>query len=190
MFCAEAKLQRAADYFLPSSSESDEGSESSDEGAEASARKPSMQNEGTAHKAEHHDRKKRKRHKYVHYPPHALLCLSWKSLQVLKWHACREKKERSRAKRPKSDAEKIVDLERREAAAGKLTREAAKKHWASGEQHVASYIDTHGDRDNVAFDGLYRANVAAYSRLDPTGVAKGTRPRYGYVYGPRCALHH
>ncbi len=33
---------------------------------------------------------------------------------------------------------------------------------------------------------LYRANVAAYHRVDPTGVAAGARPRTGYAYGPRC----
>lgn len=87
-----------------------------------------------------------------------------------------------------NDADKIIDLERREAAAGKVTRPALSEHWTSGKELGASFIDTYGDRDNLAFDGLYRANVAAYSRLDPTGIAKGTRPRYGYVYGPRYAF--
>lgn len=62
---AEAKLQRAAEYFLPSSSESDEGPESSDEDAETSARKGSMQSEGTARVHERDHKKKRKRHKCV-----------------------------------------------------------------------------------------------------------------------------
>ncbi len=33
---------------------------------------------------------------------------------------------------------------------------------------------------------LYRANIAAYHRVDPTGVAAGARPRTGHAYGPRC----
>lgn len=39
----------------------------------------------------------------------------------------------------------------------------------------------------TALQALYRANIAAYHRVDPAGVAAGARPRYGPVYGPRCA---
>lgn len=102
-------------------------------------------------------------------------------------HACRDKKEKEReiAKRPKSDAEKIIELEARAAASGKAGRAARVDQWVGRDRPSTSYIQTHGDRDNLAFDGLYRANVAAYDRLDPMGIAKGTRPRYGYAYGPR-----
>lgn len=37
----------------------------------------------------------------------------------------------------------------------------------------------------TASQALYRANIAAYHRVDPAGVAAGARPRYGPVYGPR-----
>ena len=107
-------------------------------------------------------------------------------------HGCREKKEkrdRRTSKRPRSDAEKIAEAERRAAVAGKLTGAAQLGLlWAAGQQQAPSdgfYIDTHGDQGNLAFDGLYRANLAAYSRLDPTGIAKGTKARHGYAYGPR-----
>lgn len=97
---------------------------------------------------------------------------------------CREKKEkRKHGKRTKTDAEKVIELERRQAAEGKLTRSAQTRHWI--DDGFGFYIDSHGDADNLAFDGLYRANIAAYNRYDPTMFAKGTKPRYGYAYGQR-----
>ena len=100
--------------------------------------------------------------------------------------ACRHRKERP-AKRPKTEAEKIIDIERREAASGKLTRSFKQGQWVSGNTALGFYIDTHADKDNLAFEGLYRMNIAAYHRLDPTKVAAGTQPRTGYAYSVRCA---
>ena len=90
--------------------------------------------------------------------------------------------------RLRSDAEKVAEAERRAAAGGKLTRAPQAGHWTGAGQQPGEgyYIDTHGDRDNLAFDALYRLNLAAYSRLDPTGVARGARTRHGFAYGPRC----
>ena len=97
---------------------------------------------------------------------------------------CRRLKEKL-AKRPKTEAEKIVDIERREAASGKLTRAAKQSQWLAGNAASGFYIDTHPDKDNLAFEGLYRMNIAAYHRLDPTKVAAGTQPRTGYAYNVR-----
>jgi hypothetical protein len=97
----------------------------------------------------------------------------------------KEKKARKKhANRRKTDAEKIAEIERRQAAAGKLKRAARTTHWII-DQQSGFYVDTHGDADNLAFEGLYRVNIAAYHRYDPTAFAKGTRPRQGFAYGPR-----
>ncbi len=95
-----------------------------------------------------------------------------------------KREKRRHEKGRKTDAEKVVELEKRAAATGKLTRAAHHRHWITKDIH-GFYIDTHGDADNLAFDGLYRANIAAYHRWDPTALAKGTKPRYGYAYGPK-----
>ena len=73
-----------------------------------------------------------------------------------------------------------------EAASGKLTRSFKEGQWLSGNTALGFYIDTHADKDNLAFEGLYRMNIAAYHRLDPTKVAAGTQPRTGYAYSVRC----
>ena len=99
--------------------------------------------------------------------------------------ARRHGKERH-AKRPKTEAETIIDIERREAASGKLTRSFKQGQWLSGNTALGFYIDTHADKDNLAFEGLYRMNIAAYHRLDPTKIAAGTQPRIGYAYSVRC----
>lgn len=66
---AEAKLQRAAEHFVPSSSESDDSHESSDPDAETRGRKQSMENRGGTGKPaamqEHRGKKKRKRDRCV-----------------------------------------------------------------------------------------------------------------------------
>ena len=100
---------------------------------------------------------------------------------------CRHKREKD-VKRPKTEAEKIIDIERREAASGKLTRNFKQGQWLAGDAASGFYIDTHADKDNLAFEGLYRMNIAAYHRLDPTKVAAGTQPRTGYAYSVRWAL--
>ena len=112
-----------------------------------------------------------------------LIACATVSLSVV---ACRHRKVRH-AKRPKTEAEKIVDIEKREAASGKLTRSFKQGQWLSGSTAVGFYVDTHADKDHLAFEGLYRMNIAAYHRLDPTKVAAGTQARTGYAYSVRCA---
>ncbi|KAK9818916.1 hypothetical protein WJX81_005554, partial [Elliptochloris bilobata] len=101
----------------------------------------------------------------------------------------RVKAKRDRHRRPhkrlRTDAEKAAAAERTAAEAGALTRRAAPGQWAALGAEPDSYFDSRGDRDNLVFQALYRANIAAYHRVDPTGVAAGARPRYGLVYGPR-----
>ncbi len=94
-------------------------------------------------------------------------------------------KKEKHEKRPKTEAEKIIDIERRGAASGKLTRAAKQSQWLAGDADSGFYIDTHPDKDNLAYEGLYRLNIAAYHRLDPIRVAAGTQPRTGYAYNVR-----
>lgn len=87
---AEAKLQRAAEHFIPSSSESDDSHESSDLDAEATGRKQSMEDWGGAGRPaamhEHRGKRKRKRDKCVRrrnslYPGRLLVIYSnWRGL--------------------------------------------------------------------------------------------------------------
>ena len=87
----------------------------------------------------------------------------------------------------------IEAIERQALAAGDLQRGPAARPWAPTTAHEASVarelyrLDLRGDRNNVAYDGLYQMDVAAYRRVDPAGFAVGARPRQGPVYG-RFAL--
>ena len=68
------------------------------------------------------------------------------------------------------------------ACAARLTVAAGQRLCPESSAHpdpVLSYTAT-------AYQALYRANIAAYHRVDPAGVAAGARARYGPVYGPRC----
>ncbi|KAK9820400.1 hypothetical protein WJX72_009973 [[Myrmecia] bisecta] len=93
-------------------------------------------------------------------------------------------KESRQGKRPKTDLEKAAELDRRAARAGDISRTSAIPRWAAGVQpgEEVYFFDTRGDRNNIAYDGLYRMDIAAYQRVDPAGVAAGAAPRYGYAY--------
>lgn len=69
----------------------------------------------------------------------------------------------------------IVELERRAAAQGTATRASAYSSWANLDVAPEDmyFLDSRGDRNNLVYGGLYRADVAAYHRADPCGVAKG-----------------
>ena len=75
----------------------------------------------------------------------------------------------------------IIELERRAAAQGDATRDSAIPSWA--EQTLAVddmyFLDTKGDKNNIVYDGLYRADIAAYHRTDPAGIAKGASQHHG-----------
>ena len=76
---AEAKLQRAAEHFIPSSSESDDGHESSDPDTETTERKQSMEERGGAGRPaamhEHRGKEKRRRNK----------CALFRLIQAVYW---------------------------------------------------------------------------------------------------------
>ncbi|KAK9842035.1 hypothetical protein WJX81_005214, partial [Elliptochloris bilobata] len=167
--CAETELQRAADHFLPSSSESEDGEDNARETARAPAVAAPASDGERSPSARRSDHAKRKRKKDKDRD--------------------RVKAKRDRHRRPhkrlRTDAEKAAAAERTAAEAGALTRRAAPGQWAALGAEPDSYFDSRGDRDNLVFQALYRANIAAYHRVDPTGVAAGARPRYGLVYGPR-----
>ena len=69
----------------------------------------------------------------------------------------------------------IIELERRAAAQGTAIRGSAFSSWANLDiaPEDMYFLDSHGDRNNLVYGGLYRADVAAYHRADPCGVAKG-----------------
>lgn len=69
----------------------------------------------------------------------------------------------------------IIELERRAAAQGSATRGSAISSWANLDvaPEEMYFVDSRGDRNNLVYDGLYRADVAAYHRTDPGGIAKG-----------------
>lgn len=73
-----------------------------------------------------------------------------------------------------------MELERRAAAQGDATRDTGVA-WA---EQAASpedmyFLDTRGDKNNLVYDALYRADVAAYHRVDPAGIAKGATQHRG-----------
>lgn len=69
----------------------------------------------------------------------------------------------------------IIELERKAAAQGTTTRGSAFSSWANLDiaPEDMYFVDSHGDRNNLVYGGLYRADVAAYHRVDPCGIAKG-----------------
>ena len=75
-------------------------------------------------------------------------------------------------------------LERQAASAGTIVRRAVTSQWVEGGSN-GFYFDTHPDRDNSTFDGLYKPNVAAYRRVDLAGSARGAMLRFVPAYGSR-----
>ena len=75
----------------------------------------------------------------------------------------------------------ILELERRAAEEGQAPRAAAVSTWASKELTPEDmyFVDTRGDRNNLLYSGLYRADIAAYHRMDPSGLAKGAAQHHG-----------
>ncbi|GAB4821148.1 hypothetical protein N2152v2_008194 [Parachlorella kessleri] len=167
-----AHLQAAADYLLPSSTD-----EESDSASEAGGSQDSGRSTGVATGAGKEEgsqarepgspdgsrsrRAKRKRHK----------------------------KERRRTegkhKRHRSDKEKVVRAER---LGGESQRLRQVKGWAASDSAASEpfYFDARGDPGNVAFGGLYRADIAAYRRHDPAGYALlmgAKRREYGTFRG-------
>ena len=69
----------------------------------------------------------------------------------------------------------IIELERRAAAQGTTTRGSAFSSWANLDiaPEDMYFVDSRGDRNNLVYGALYRADVAAYHRTDPCGIAKG-----------------
>lgn len=86
---AEAKLQRAAEHFIPSSSESDDSGDDSDEETERAGGKQSMEDRGGASRPaamhEHRGKEKRKRDKCVppaySFRPSAGAVHNWRGLR-------------------------------------------------------------------------------------------------------------
>jgi len=44
------------------------------------------------------------------------------------------------------------------------------------------FLDSRGDRNNLVYNGLYRADIAAYHRTDPGGLARGATQHHGRQY--------
>lgn len=87
----------------------------------------------------------------------------------------------------------IIELERRAAAQGTATRGSAFSSWANLDVAPEDmyFLDSRGDRNNLVYAALYRADVAAYHRADPCGIAKGAMhhggrqlQRYMYKLSP------
>ena len=88
----------------------------------------------------------------------------------------------------------IEAIERSAALAGDLQRGSNVQQWAAGGAGGTGgalfQLDTRGDRNNVVYDGLYKMDVAAYKRMDPTGAAAGARPRQGLAYARFTSHQH
>ncbi|KAG0609755.1 hypothetical protein M758_7G011500 [Ceratodon purpureus] len=91
----------------------------------------------------------------------------------------REEKEEGR-KRRKERKQTGDDLQIGSLEGQSVDRKAAVKAWADGKLNVAKeyYVDTRGDRDNLAFGSLYRMDVARYFRQQIDGSEReGTMRR-------------
>ncbi|KAG2443281.1 hypothetical protein HYH02_009351 [Chlamydomonas schloesseri] len=102
----------------------------------------------------------------------------------------RQRREKERTK----ERDKILRLERAAAAAGIAPREAAAltagtaskggstaapllRGGGGGPQPGDTYLDTRGDLQNLVYECLYGTAVASYHRVDPMGLARGSRAR-------------
>jgi len=63
----------------------------------------------------------------------------------------------------------IIELERKAAEQGQAVRGAHVGSWASADVAPEDmyFLDSRGDRNNLVYNGLYRADIAAYHRTDP-----------------------
>lgn len=157
---AAAELQAASRALLPSSSEDEDSSENEDKPRRK--RQAGSPTEGAAGERTHTQPASKRRKK--------------------------DKKERKRSHRDraKKDAKQAAEQERiiaRELAAGAHKRQGAQASaWAaaSGAAPGPSFFqDTRGDPGNVAFGAMYRGDIAAYHRLDPTALSSALRGKGG-----------
>ncbi len=84
----------------------------------------------------------------------------------------------------------IIELERKAAEQGQAVRGAHVGSWASADVAPEDmyFLDSRGDRNNLVYNGLYRADIAAYHRTDPGGVARGATQHHGR-YSQRYICH-
>ncbi|DBB01993.1 TPA: hypothetical protein ACH3X1_000578 [Trebouxia sp. C0004] len=101
-------------------------------------------------------------------------------------HCCRHEKKKQKVEpavpqRRKTDEEKIIELERKAAEQGQAVRGAHVSSWASTDVAPEDmyFLDSRGDRNNLVYNGLYRADIAAYHRTDPSGLARGATQHHG-----------
>lgn len=95
--------------------------------------------------------------------------LTPKSARELQYkHRHKRKRVKKERKTRKTDAEKIVEHEQ---LVGELLRDrrASARTWAK--EKAAYYIDNKPDRDNIAYGGLYRADVPKFHRHGWVGTA-------------------
>ena len=75
----------------------------------------------------------------------------------------------------------IIELERKAAEQGQAVRGAHVGSWANADVAPEDmyFLDSRGDRNNLVYNGLYRADIAAYHRTDPGGLARGATQHHG-----------
>ncbi len=75
----------------------------------------------------------------------------------------------------------IIELERKAAEQGQAVRGAHVSSWANADVAPEDmyFLDSRGDRNNLVYNGLYRADIAAYYRTDPSGLARGATQHHG-----------
>ena len=104
-----------------------------------------------------------------------------------------DERRRRREKERARERDKILRLERAAAAAGMAPRDAAAlaagaaaagggrkpplRGGGGGPQPGDTYFDTRGDLQNLVYECLYGTDVASYYRVDPMGLARGSRAR-------------
>ena len=75
----------------------------------------------------------------------------------------------------------IIELERKAAEQGQAVRGAHVSSWANADVAPEDmyFLDSRGDRNNLVYHALYRADIAAYHRTDPGGLARGATQHHG-----------
>ncbi|DBB14987.1 hypothetical protein WJX82_009217 [Trebouxia sp. C0006] len=168
------RLKQAAEQLLPSSS-SDSESEAGADHVSSEVLAPARQkaqvadSDGSSEESSHRKHKRRREH----------------SKQRKHKKNRHEKKkqtvEPAAPQRRKTDEEKIIELERKAAEQGQAVRGAHVGSWASADVAPEDmyFLDSRGDRNNLVYNGLYRADIAAYHRTDPGGLARGATQHHG-----------
>ncbi|DBA66769.1 TPA: hypothetical protein ACH3X2_001915 [Trebouxia sp. C0005] len=168
------RLKQAAEQLLPSSSSDSESEGGADQVSgefPASARQKAQvaDSDGSSDESSHRKHKRRREHS------------KQKKHKKNRHEKKKQKVEPAAPQRRKTDEEKIIELERKAAEQGQAVRGAHVSSWANADVAPEDmyFLDSRGDRNNLVYHALYRADIAAYHRTDPGGLARGATQHHG-----------